>query len=110
MSKKILDVTDFTFNKEVLSYKGYVFVDFWAKWCGPCNTFNNVLLDLYNSYSDKIKFVKIDIDSSNNLAKKYFIKSIPTLFLFKNGNILFNKIGLFNKTDIINFFNLDNLV
>ncbi len=107
MNKLFLDVDNKSFNVEVLKYKGYVLVDFWAKWCGPCRLFMNILNDVNKQFINKIKFVKVDIDNCDLLVKKYKIKSVPTIILFKDGNLLKKKIGLLTKFDIINFLNLN---
>ncbi len=105
MNKLFVDINNKSFDVEVLEYKGYVLVDFWAKWCGPCRLFINILNDVHKKFINKIKFVKVDIDNCDIIVKKYNIESVPTIILFKNGNVLKKKVGLLTKLDVINFLN-----
>lgn len=80
-------ITQDDFTKEVLQYKGVVFVDFYADWCGPCKMTEPIIENLAESdkYKDKVKFVKVDVDTNQNLAGQYSIFSIPTFITFKDG-------------------------
>ena len=83
MSKEIHSAADF--EKEIINYKGYALVDFWATWCPPCRMMAPVLESAEQQLGDKINFVKVDVDEQQQLAAKFDIMSIPTLVVFKDG-------------------------
>ena len=86
-------VSDANFESEVLKATGPVVVDFWAEWCGPCRMIAPVLEELSGSLGDKVKIVKLNVDESPATAQKYGIMSIPTLMIFKNGEMASRQIG-----------------
>jgi len=85
------------FEQEVLNSANPVFVDFWAEWCGPCRAVSPVVEELSSEYGDKVNFVKINVDENDELAQKYNVFSIPTLAIFKNGEIVSQKMGAATK-------------
>lgn len=99
MSKPI-DITDDSFEKEVLQSDKPVIVDFWATWCGPCKMIAPILEEVASEYSDKVKIVKLDVDSNNQTAGKYNIMSIPSLLFFKNGEIVDQVVGAIPKAQL----------
>jgi thioredoxin 1 len=86
-------VSDATFESEVLKAAGPVVVDFWAEWCGPCKQIAPVLEELSGSLGSKVKIVKLNVDESPSIASKYGIQSIPTLMIFKNGQMTSRQVG-----------------
>lgn len=86
MSKFVSEVSDQTFETEVLKAETPVLVDFWAAWCGPCRSLAPTVDRLAEEFGDRLKFVKFDIDESAFLTNRFEIKSIPTLVLFKDGS------------------------
>ncbi len=85
------------FEQEVLNSVKPVFVDFWAEWCGPCRSVSPVVEELSNEYDGKVDFVKINVDQNSELAQKYNVFSIPTLAIFKDGEIVSQKVGAATK-------------
>ena len=83
-----IDISDDNFDSEVLESDKPVLIDFWAEWCGPCKVLGPVIDEVAVDYSDKVKFVKLNIDHNPNNTQKYGIRGIPTLILFKNGEKL----------------------
>ncbi len=94
-------ITDAQFNDEVLNAKGLVLVDFWAEWCGPCRQLIPVLEEISKEMSDKVKICKINVDESPDKAAEMGIRSIPSVFLFKDGKQLDVKVGLNSKSALI---------
>jgi thioredoxin 1 len=86
-------VSDATFESEVLKATQPVVVDFWAEWCGPCRQIAPALDEISNALGDKVKIVKLNVDENPNVAGRYGIMSIPTLMLFKNGELASRQVG-----------------
>ncbi|GAB6164036.1 thioredoxin TrxA [Thermostilla marina] len=95
---KALELTADTFDSEVLQYDGVALVDFWATWCGPCRMIAPVIEQLAAEYEGKAKICKVDVDQSPNLAGKYGVSSIPTLLIFKNGQVVNQFLGVQDKS------------
>ena len=85
------------FEQQVLNSTNPVFVDFWAEWCGPCRVVGPVVEQLSEEYGDKIDFVKVNVDENNELAQKFNVFSIPTLAIFKDGQVVSQKVGAATK-------------
>jgi len=96
VSGKLPDVTDATFKAEVLDTEGAVLVDFWAPWCGPCRVVHPVLEEI-DSERDDLKIVSLNVDENQQTAATYEVLSIPTLILFKGGEIAHKVIGAMPK-------------
>ena len=103
MSELIHHVTDDTFEPEVLKSTVPVLVDYWAEWCGPCKAIAPVLEEIAKEYSGKLKIAKVDVDANTEIPKKYNIRGIPTLMLFKNGNMEAMKVGAMSKSQLTAF-------
>ncbi len=103
MSEDIVQVTDDTFEDQVLNAEGPVLVDFWAAWCGPCKMIAPILDELVTQYEGKIKICKMDVDAHKETPSKYNIRGIPTLMIFKGGNLDSTKVGALSKSQLIDF-------
>ena len=98
-------VSDATFESEVLKASGPVVVDFWAEWCGPCRMIAPALDEIQNAMGEKVKIVKLNVDESPKTASKYGVMSIPTLMIFKGGEVADMKVGAAPKTALSHWIN-----
>jgi thioredoxin 1 len=103
MNDKIVHVSDSTFDAEVLNSDIPVLVDFWAEWCGPCKMIAPVLDEIADEYAGKLKICKVDVDSNPDIPPKFGIRGIPTLIVFKGGNVEATKVGALSKTQLSEF-------
>lgn len=94
------NVTDTSFDQDVLKSEGLVLVDFWAEWCGPCKTIAPSLEELSNEMAGEITIAKINIDENPNTPTKYGVRGIPTMMLFKDGEVAGTKVGASPKGQI----------
>ncbi len=100
MSEGILEVSDSSFDSEVLQSDIPVLVDFWAPWCGPCKAITPLIEEISKDYTDKIKFVKFNVDNNPVTPGNFGIRAIPTLILFKGGEQLEQIVGMVGKPKI----------
>ena len=103
MSSKIKHVTDTTFNSEVLESSLPVLVDYWAEWCGPCKMIGPIIDESAESYSDRLSVAKINVDENQAVPSRYHVRGIPTLMLFKNGEVVATKVGALSKSQLSAF-------
>ncbi len=103
MSENIIKVTDESFEQDVLNSDVPVLVDYWAEWCGPCKMIAPVLEEMADDYAGKLKIAKLNIDENEQTPPKYNIRGIPTLMLFKNGNVDATKVGALSKSQLSAF-------
>ena len=103
VSGKIVHVTDDSFEDEILQSKVAVLVDYWADWCGPCKMIAPVLDEIADEYDGKLKVAKLNIDDNPNTPPRYGIRGIPTLMLFKDGEVEATKVGAVSKSQLTAF-------
>ena len=102
-SSSIHRVTDDTFEPEVLKSETPVLVDYWAEWCGPCKSIAPILDEVAKEYEGRLKIAKINVDENQLVPAKFGIRGIPTLMLFKNGELAATKVGAMNKGQLTAF-------
>jgi thioredoxin 1 len=103
VSENILQLTDATFEQDVIRSSDPVLVDYWAEWCGPCKMIAPILEEIATEYHGKIKVAKLNIDDNPQTPPKYGIRGIPTLMLFKDGNVEATKVGALSKSQLTAF-------
>ena len=103
MSEQIVHVTDDSFESDVLKSDQPVLIDYWAEWCGPCKMIAPVLDEIAGDYAGRLKVAKLNIDDNPNTPPRYGIRGIPTLMLFKDGEVEATKVGAVSKSQLVAF-------
>ena len=103
MSDNIVHTNDASFETDVLSSGEPVLVDFWAEWCGPCKMIAPILDEVADEYQGKLKVVKLDIDANPDMPRRYGVRGIPTLMMYKNGEVEATKVGAVSKSQLAAF-------
>jgi thioredoxin 1 len=100
MNENIIHTSDANFQDDVINSDTPVLVDYWAEWCGPCKMIAPILDEVAGEYTDRLKICKIDVDANQETPPKYGIRGIPTLMLFKNGEVEATKVGALSKSQL----------
>ena len=103
MGENTIQTSDAAFDTDVLKSEKPVLLDFWAEWCGPCKMIAPLLDEIANEYLDKIVVAKINIDENQNMPQKYAVRSIPTLMIFKDGEVQAQRMGALSKSQLVKF-------
>ncbi len=103
MSDLIKQTTDASFEQDVLKSSTPVLIDYWAEWCGPCRMVAPILDEIAGEYQGRLQVMKVNVDENRNVPAKYGIRGIPTLMLFKNGEVAATKVGALSKTQLTSF-------
>ncbi|HEX6550935.1 MAG TPA: thioredoxin TrxA [Gammaproteobacteria bacterium] len=103
MSDQIVYTSDSNFENDVLKSDLPVLVDYWAEWCGPCKMIAPILDEIAADYQGKLRIAKVNVDENQQVTQKYGIRSIPTLILFKDGNVQAQKVGAMSKSQLAAF-------
>ena len=102
-SDLIQHVSDASFESDVLKADKPVLVDYWAEWCGPCKMIAPILDEVSSSYKDKLRIAKMNVDENREIPAKFGIRGIPTLMLFKDGQLAATKVGALSKAQLVAF-------
>lgn len=105
MSENIKHVSDDSFSNDVLSSSTPVLVDYWAAWCGPCKMIAPILEEVAGEFGDRVTIAKLNVDENQQTAAKFGIRGIPTLMLFKDGQVKATKVGALSKSQLTEFLN-----
>ena len=103
MSDSIIQVADSTFEEQVLKSESPVMVDYWAEWCGPCKMIAPILDEIADEYQGKLTIAKLNIDENQETPQKYAVRGIPTLMIFKDGEVAATKVGAVSKSQLSAF-------
>ncbi len=103
MSDLIKHTTDANFEQDVLKSTTPVLIDYWAEWCGPCRMIAPILEEIAGQYQGRVNIMKVNVDENRSVPAKYGIRGIPTLMLFKDGDVAATKVGALSKSQLISF-------
>ncbi|MDE2128856.1 thioredoxin-1 [mine drainage metagenome] len=103
MSDLIKQTTDASFDQDVLKSSTPVLIDYWAEWCGPCRMVAPILDEIAGEYQGRLNIMKVNVDENRTIPAKYGIRGIPTLMLFKNGEVAATKVGALSKSQLTSF-------